>query len=130
MFRSSHYNANVFFTSPKLVAEDIITQQKFMEVPIKYPAKLTLRVVLTCIMAATGGLIFGYDHGVSGGVTSMDSFLKKFFPSVYEKESNVKPSSNQYCKFNSQILASYSVSRILRFFSGFLAMETIFCPLL
>lgn len=66
MFRSSHYNANVFFTSPKLVAEDIITQQKFMEVPIKYPAKLTLRVVLTCIMAATGGLIFGYDHGVSG----------------------------------------------------------------
>ena len=42
-----------------------------MEVPIKYPGKLTLRVVLTCIMAATGGLIFGYDHGVSGKSKSL-----------------------------------------------------------
>jgi len=41
-----------------------------MDVPIKYPGKLTLRVVLTCIMAATGGLIFGYDHGVSGKSTT------------------------------------------------------------
>ncbi|RZC28818.1 sugar transport protein 12-like isoform X1 [Glycine soja] len=125
MFRSSHYNANVFFTSPKLVAEDIITQQKFMEVPIKYPAKLTLRVVLTCIMAATGGLIFGYDHGVSGGVTSMDSFLKKFFPSVYEKESNVKPSSNQYCKFNSQILTLFTSSLYLSALAAGLGASSI-----
>jgi len=58
-----------FFTSPKLVAKDIITQQKIMETPIKYPGNLTLRVVLTCIMAASGGLIFGYDHGVSGKST-------------------------------------------------------------
>jgi sugar porter (SP) family MFS transporter len=61
-------------------------------------------------MAASGGLIFGYDHGVSGGVTSMDSFLKRFFPSVYEQESNLKPSSNQYCKFNSQILTLFTSS--------------------
>jgi len=37
-----------------------------MEALVGYPGKLTLRVVLTCVMAATGGLIFGYDHGVSG----------------------------------------------------------------
>jgi len=55
----------VFFTSLKLIAKEI-TQQNIMDVPIKYPGKLTLRVFLTCIMAATGGLIFGYDHGVSG----------------------------------------------------------------
>lgn len=78
--------------------------------PSKYPGKLTFRVIITCIMAATGGLIFGYDHGVSGGVTSLDSFLKRFFPSVYEQESNLKPSSNQYCKFNSQILTLFTSS--------------------
>jgi MFS transporter, SP family, sugar:H+ symporter len=32
-----------------------------------------------------GGLMFGYDVGVSGGVTSMHPFLKKFFPAVYKK---------------------------------------------
>lgn len=45
-----------------------------------------------------------------GGVTSMDSFLKRFFPSVYEQEANLKPSSNQYCKFNSQILTLFTSS--------------------
>ncbi|KAJ1412082.1 Sugar/inositol transporter [Sesbania bispinosa] len=84
-----------------------------MEVPNKYPGKLTFRVVIACVMAASGGLIFGYDHGVSGGVTSMDSFLQQFFPSVYEKESNTKPSSNQYCKFNSQILTLFTSSLYL-----------------
>lgn len=33
-----------------------------------YPGKLTLFVLLTCIVAATGGLIFGYDIGISGAV--------------------------------------------------------------
>lgn len=37
-----------------------------MDISMKYPGKLTPRVIVTCIMAATGGLIFGYDHGVSG----------------------------------------------------------------
>ncbi|XLR20097.1 hypothetical protein S83_048009, partial [Arachis hypogaea] len=44
--------------------------------------KLTFRVFVTCMVAAFGGLIFGYDLGISGGVTSMDPFLKKFFPDV------------------------------------------------
>lgn len=48
-----------------------------MEVPVKYPGKLTLRVVLTCIMAATGGLIFGYDHGVSGKFNSIINICQK-----------------------------------------------------
>ncbi|KAJ7961331.1 putative Sugar transporter [Quillaja saponaria] len=79
----------------------------------QYPGNLTPRVIVTCMIAATGGLIFGYDHGVSGGVTSMDSFLKEFFPSVYEKESEIKPSSNQYCKFDSQILTLFTSSLYL-----------------
>lgn len=31
-----------------------------------YPGRLTLFVFFTCVVAATGGLIFGYDIGISG----------------------------------------------------------------
>ncbi|GJU84772.1 serine/threonine-protein kinase D6PKL2-like protein [Tanacetum coccineum] len=64
-----------------------------------YPGNLTLYVTFTCVVAAMGGLIFGYDIGISGGVTSMDPFLKKFFPSVFRKQSE-DTSTNQYCKFD------------------------------
>ncbi len=43
----------------------------------------------------------------------MDSFLKKFFPAVYAKESSVKPSDDQYCKFDSQILTLFTSSLYL-----------------
>lgn len=29
-------------------------------------AKITAAVVMTCVVAASGGLIFGYDIGISG----------------------------------------------------------------
>jgi hypothetical protein len=32
----------------------------------EYPGGLTLYVLLTCAVAATGGLIVGYDIGISG----------------------------------------------------------------
>ncbi|KAI9092035.1 hypothetical protein K1719_027970 [Acacia pycnantha] len=96
-----------------------------MDPTMKYPGELTPRVVLTCLLAATGGLIFGYDHGVSGGVTSMDSFLEKFFPSVYAREANMKPSSNQYCKFNSQILTLFTSSLYLTALISGLGASTI-----
>ena len=31
-----------------------------------YEAKITPLVIISCIMAATGGLMFGYDIGISG----------------------------------------------------------------
>ncbi|GAA0165736.1 secondary carrier transporter [Lithospermum erythrorhizon] len=78
----------------------------------EYPGELTLYVTVTCIVAAMGGLIFGYDIGISGGVTSMDSFLEKFFPSVYRKE-KADTSKNQYCKFDSQTLTMFTSSLYL-----------------
>jgi hypothetical protein len=36
-----------------------------------YPGKLTMFVLFACIVAATGGLIFGYDIGISGEFLSM-----------------------------------------------------------
>ncbi|KAK6917455.1 Major facilitator, sugar transporter-like, partial [Dillenia turbinata] len=77
-----------------------------------YPGNLTPFVTVTCILAATGGLIVGYDIGISGGVTSMESFLKKFFPSVYRKQTE-HTSTNQYCKFNSQTLTMFTSSLYL-----------------
>ncbi|XP_021719506.1 sugar transport protein 1-like [Chenopodium quinoa] len=78
----------------------------------EYPGKLTPYVLATCIVAAMGGLIFGYDIGISGGVTSMPDFLKKFFPSVYRKETQDK-STNQYCKFDSVTLTLFTSSLYL-----------------
>ncbi|GKU90882.1 hypothetical protein SLEP1_g4826 [Rubroshorea leprosula] len=49
-----------------------------------YEGRVTGFVIYTCVVAAMGGLLFGYDLGISGGVTSMESFLKKFFPHVYK----------------------------------------------
>ncbi|RZC63335.1 hypothetical protein C5167_025113 [Papaver somniferum] len=75
-----------------------------------YGGKITMFVLMTCLVAATGGLIFGYDLGISGGVTSMDVFLEKFFPSVYRKMQDDTGKTNQYCKFDSQVLTSFTSS--------------------
>lgn len=42
----------------------------------------------------------------------MDSFLSKFFPSVYHKEKQ-DTSTNQYCKFDSQLLTLFTSSLYL-----------------
>ncbi|KAI4964082.1 hypothetical protein ZWY2020_008410 [Hordeum vulgare] len=75
----------------------------------QYPGKLTLYVVFTCVVASTGGLIFGYDIGISGGVTSMDPFLLKFFPEVY-RQKQAASKSNQYCQYDNQLLQAFTSS--------------------
>ncbi|CAL9099408.1 unnamed protein product [Musa acuminata var. zebrina] len=66
---------------------------------------------MACLVAAVGGSIFGYDIGISGGVTSMDPFLEKFFPVVYRKK-NLQ-SQNNYCKYDNQGLAAFTSSLYL-----------------
>uniref|UniRef100_A0A5B7CCB7 Major facilitator superfamily (MFS) profile domain-containing protein n=1 Tax=Davidia involucrata TaxID=16924 RepID=A0A5B7CCB7_DAVIN len=75
----------------------------------EYNGRMTSFVVLSCMMAAMGGVIFGYDIGISGGVTSMEPFLKKFFPEVYTRMKEDTKISN-YCKFDSQLLTSFTSS--------------------
>nr|GMD66109.1 sugar transport protein 13 [Ipomoea batatas] len=77
-----------------------------------FEAKITPIVIISCIMAATGGLMFGYDVGVSGGVTSMDPFLEKFFPVVYRNTKNKNLNSN-YCKYDNQGLQLFTSSLYL-----------------
>ncbi|KDP22453.1 hypothetical protein JCGZ_26284 [Jatropha curcas] len=78
----------------------------------QYNGSITPFVILSCMVAAMGGLIFGYDIGISGGVTSMESFLRKFFPEVYNKMKEDTEISN-YCKFDSQLLTSFTSSLYL-----------------
>ncbi|TMW90127.1 hypothetical protein EJD97_016166 [Solanum chilense] len=90
----------------------------------EYPGELTLYVTMTCIVAAMGGLIFGYDIGISGGVTSMDTFLNRFFPSVYRKQ-KADTSTNQYCKFDSQTLTMFTSSLYLAALVSSLVASTV-----
>ncbi|KAL2463809.1 Sugar transport protein 13 [Forsythia ovata] len=78
----------------------------------QFEAKITPIVIISCIMAATGGLMFGYDVGVSGGVTSMDGFLKKFFPVVYKRTKDPGLNSN-YCKYDNEGLQLFTSSLYL-----------------
>lgn len=71
--------------------------------------KVPVYVLLLSLFAATGGLMFGYDIGISGGVTVMDDFLDEFFPTVAEKkkrqerisEGNINREA-EYCLFGDQ----------------------------
>ncbi|KAJ0971944.1 hypothetical protein J5N97_019903 [Dioscorea zingiberensis] len=77
----------------------------------EFEGKITWYVVLSAIIAATGGLMFGYDIGISGGVTGMDDFLKKFFNQVYVKKHEVKESN--YYKYDNQGLQLFTSSLYL-----------------
>ncbi|KAG8381551.1 hypothetical protein BUALT_Bualt06G0133400 [Buddleja alternifolia] len=76
---------------------------------VEYNGKITWFVLLSSITAASGGLIYGYGTGVTGGVASMEPFLKKFFPEIYRKMKEDSVTSN-YCKFDSQLLTSFTSS--------------------
>ncbi|KAJ1440104.1 Sugar/inositol transporter [Sesbania bispinosa] len=74
----------------------------------QYKGRVTAYVIIACIVAATGGSLFGYDIGISGGVTSMDDFLQDFFPSVYRHKMHAH--ENNYCKYDNQGLAAFTSS--------------------
>ncbi|KAG2320186.1 hypothetical protein Bca52824_013399 [Brassica carinata] len=89
----------------------MVTGVMNIEEGASFPAKTTFQVVMCSIIAAVGGLMFGYDIGISGGVTSMDTFLIKFFHRVYEKKHRVH--ENNYCKFDDQLLQLFTSSLYL-----------------
>ncbi|KAE8657943.1 Vps51/Vps67 family (components of vesicular transport) protein [Hibiscus syriacus] len=81
-----------------------------------YQGRVTLYVIIACIVAAVGGSIFGYDIGISGGVTSMDGFLREFFHSMYISKQHAH--ENNYCKYDNQVLAAFTSSL---YFAGLVA---------
>ncbi|RWW39556.1 hypothetical protein BHE74_00055108 [Ensete ventricosum] len=90
--------------------------------PKEFEGKITVYVVICGVIAATGGLMFGYDIGISGdlhfafdsdiwGVTSMDDFLEEFFPAVYVRKHKSK--EDNYCKYDNQRLQLFTSSLYL-----------------
>jgi len=78
-----------------------------------YEGKVTAFVLVTCFVAAMGGLLFGYDLGITGGVTSMEPFLIKFFPSVYKQMKDESGHESEYCKFDNELLTLFTSSLYL-----------------
>ncbi|XP_015073101.1 sugar transport protein 5-like [Solanum pennellii] len=76
----------------------------------RFNAKITSAVIITSIVAASGGLIFGFDIGISGGVTTMRPFLEKFFPSILKKAASGGAETNVYCVFDSELLTAFTSS--------------------
>lgn len=74
-----------------------------------YEYRITSYFILSCCVAALGGSLFGYDLGISGGVTSMDDFLKEFFPKIHRRKQE-HPHETDYCKYDNQILTLFTSS--------------------
>ncbi|GMY36128.1 sugar transport protein 14-like [Fagus crenata] len=74
-----------------------------------YEYRITGYFIFSCIVGALGGSLFGYDLGVSGGVTSMDDFLKDFFPDVYRRKQQHLHETD-YCKYDNQVLTLFTSS--------------------
>ncbi|KAL5701854.1 Sugar transport protein 8 [Ranunculus cassubicifolius] len=77
----------------------------------EFEGKTTFYVILCAIISAFGGFIFGFDNGISGGVTAMDDFLKEFFPKVYERKKTAH--EDNYCKYDDQNLQLFTSSLYL-----------------
>ncbi|KAG8376050.1 hypothetical protein BUALT_Bualt09G0023300 [Buddleja alternifolia] len=74
-----------------------------------YEYRITPYFIFACIVGSLGGSLFGYDLGVSGGVTSMDDFLKEFFPDIYRRKQEHLQETD-YCKYDNQILTLFTSS--------------------
>ncbi|KAL0923758.1 hypothetical protein M5K25_007830 [Dendrobium thyrsiflorum] len=77
---------------------------------VVYGGGINRLVILSSVVAASGGILFGFDLGISGGVTATGSFLNKFFPDVYAKMNRDHIHVRNYCKFNSQALTAFTSS--------------------
>ncbi|XP_040372211.1 sugar transport protein 10 isoform X3 [Rosa chinensis] len=71
---------------------------------------ITNYMLVACMVAAMGGLIFGYD---SGGVASREFFLKNFFPALFPIDSDAKNHANLYCKEHRKQYCGRNVSMCL-----------------
>ncbi|XP_058781951.1 sugar transport protein 5-like [Vicia villosa] len=78
---------------------------------INIGGKLTFSIFISCIVVASSGILFGYDLGVSGGVTTMVPFLQKFFPDILKKVAGTE--ANLYCVYDSQVLTLFTSSLYL-----------------
>ncbi|KAM7278621.1 hypothetical protein ACFE04_005755 [Oxalis oulophora] len=75
--------------------------------------KLTSYVRFCFTTACLAGLLYGYNIGISGGVTVMDDFLIKFFPNVHERKLDHATGNKLYCNYDDVCLQFFTSSLFL-----------------
>ena len=68
-----------------------------------YNGQTTTYVIVVALVAASGGLLFGFDNGVTGGVIAQPDFAARFFPETLEQHD-----STQFCKFDDAMLQLFT----------------------
>jgi hypothetical protein len=76
-----------------------------------YTANFTWYMFFSCVVAASGGALFGWDNGVTGGVVSMRGFLEQFFPDILDRSTTQV--GNLYCTFDDQRIQWFTSSLFL-----------------
>uniref|UniRef100_A0A383WEJ5 Major facilitator superfamily (MFS) profile domain-containing protein n=1 Tax=Tetradesmus obliquus TaxID=3088 RepID=A0A383WEJ5_TETOB len=66
-----------------------------------YTGHTTGAVILIAVIAASGGLLFGFDNGITGGVISHSGFEARFF-------GHHVAGNDPFCKFNDQMLQLFT----------------------
>ena len=80
--------------------------------------RLTAHALVSVAVAASGGALFGYDLGVTGGVSTSDPFLEEFFPAVLERKRAAAAAAtaaapSPYCTYDSHLLPLFTSSAFL-----------------
>ncbi|KAF6250807.1 sugar carrier protein A [Scenedesmus sp. NREL 46B-D3] len=66
-----------------------------------YTGRTTLAVILIALVAASGGLIFGFDNGITGGVIAHPDFEARFF-------GHHGSGNDPFCKYNDTMLQLFT----------------------
>eukprot|EP00878_Enallax_costatus_P003747 GHUV01003963.1.p1 GENE.GHUV01003963.1~~GHUV01003963.1.p1 ORF type:complete len:430 (+),score=129.74 GHUV01003963.1:238-1527(+) len=66
-----------------------------------YTGRTTPAVIVTALVAASGGLLFGFDNGITGGVIAHEGFAARFF-------GHHAGSDDPFCKFDDHMLQLFT----------------------
>lgn len=66
-----------------------------------YTGRTTPAVLLIALIAASGGLLFGFDNGITGGVIAHEGFAARFF-------AHHVAGDDPFCKYNDQMLQLFT----------------------
>mmetsp|Transcript_28770 Transcript_28770/g.63386 ORF Transcript_28770/g.63386 Transcript_28770/m.63386 type:complete len:544 (+) Transcript_28770:163-1794(+) len=74
----------------------------------EYKGHFNFNVFIAAVVAASGGLLFGWDIGVTGGVETFNSYKQRFFPHLVEGHS-----TDPYCAYDDALLQLFTASLFL-----------------